>query len=350
MKSVVMLGPSPASKGGIASVIATLLAHGYADTGRCRFIATQVDGSAWRKAARAGIALAHCSALLGAGRVSLLHVHVASGASFWRKAAFIAAARTARCPVLFHLHGGEFCQFVDQRLSGASQRAAVALIASCAAAFALTGESAAWLRQRCRVPVVEVFPNPVAVASVLPRAPGNAVLFIGRLDERKGVFDLLRAFAALAATRPAARLVLAGEGDSGAVLALARTLGVVDQLSLPGWVGARQRAALLASAAVFVLPSHTEQMPMSLLEAMAAGTPVIASDVGAMPHMLGHGRCGLVIPAQEVQGLAAAIARMLDDHLLARTLSACALERVKAEFQVDAVLARLRRRYQELAV
>ena len=349
MKSVVMLGPSPHARGGMASVIATLLAHGYAHDGRCRFIATQVDGGVARKAARAGAALAQFVGLLAMGQVALLHVHVASGVSFWRKAAFIGAARAFRCPVLFHLHGGEFRHFIDQRLSGRRQRAALALIGSAAAAFALTEESAHWLRTRCQLERVEVFPNPVATGGALPRAPGRNVVFIGRLEEKKGVFDLLHAFAQVAAANGAARLVLAGEGQRGAVEALASELGILARLSLPGWVDDAHKAQLLATAAVFVLPSHHEQMPMSLLEAMAAGTPVVASDAGAISCIVQHERCGFVIPAKDIGALAASILRILEDNVLADSFSRCGLERVTSEYKVETVLVRLRRRYEELA-
>ncbi|MFP5390659.1 MAG: hypothetical protein ACLGI6_03805, partial [Gammaproteobacteria bacterium] len=90
----------------MASVIRTLLEHGYETGGRCRFIATQTHKGAASKAVRAVAALAEFAVLLARGRVALLHVHVASGVSFWRKAAFIMLARAAGCPVIFHLHGG----------------------------------------------------------------------------------------------------------------------------------------------------------------------------------------------------------------------------------------------------
>lgn len=348
MKQVVMLGPSPASKGGMASVIATLLEHGYSDGGRCTFLATQVDGGRARKALHAGAALARFCAMLAARRVALLHVHVASGASFWRKAAFIGAARAAGCPVLFHLHGGQFRQFVEA-LPARRQRLALRLIGASSAAFALSEESAAWLRARCQVAAVEVFPNPVSGQGVLPRAPGRDLLFVGRLEEQKGVFDLVRAFAPLSRRHPDARLVLAGEGETGQVRALARELGILGQLVLPGWVDAHARAALLAGAAAFVLPSHNEQMPMSLLEAMAAGTPVIASDAGGIPEILCHGSCGFVIPVKDIEALTGALSRVLDDNIQADTLSARGLERVKSEYLAEIVMLRLRRRYEELA-
>lgn len=359
MKSVVMLGPSPASQGGMASVIATLLEHGYEQGGRCRFIATHVDGGAGRKAWRAGAALARFTAMLAAGRVSLLHVHVASGVSFWRKAAFIAAARAFGCPVLFHLHGGEFRQFVDSRLTGRRQRLALRLIGGSAAAFALTADAAQWLRERCALRQVEVFPNPVgrspAAGTTGAPDPHGArgrerdVLFVGRLEEKKGVLDLVHAFARVAPAHPGARLVLAGAGDTEQVREVARELGILNKLVLPGWVDAAQRTALLASAAVFVLPSHNEQMPMSVLEAMAAGTPVIGSDAGAIPDMLEHGRCGFIIPAKDIDGLAGALASVLSDNVQADKFSVRGLDRVRSVYAADSVLERLRQRYEELA-
>lgn len=353
MKPVVMLGPSPASRGGMATVIGILLEHGYGADGSCRFIATHVDGGRLRKAARAGAALAQFGALLLAGRVSLLHVHVASGASFWRKAAFIGAARLFGCPVLFHLHGGRFREFVDVRLSGWRQRLALFLIGGACAAFALSDDAARWLRERCGIAAVEVFPNPIVARVPAPGLRGADILFIGRLEEKKGVFDLLHGFAAIHAAHPAARLVLAGEGDRAAVLALAGRLGIGDRLLLPGWVGESERAALLSTAALFVLPSHEEQMPMVLLEAMACGTPIVASDVGAIPQMLVDGnnnKFGIVVPVKNIDHLAAAILKILNDNILADTFSAGGLERVQSEYLVEKVLNRLRRRYEELAV
>lgn len=348
MKRVLMLGPAPASRGGMASVIGTLLEHGYGDDG-CRFIATQVDGSALRKGARAAAALVQVTALLAARRVALLHVHVASGASFWRKAAFIGAARLFGCPVLFHLHGGEFPVFIEQRLHGWRQRLAIALIRGCRAAFALSAPAAAWLSERCEVSSVEVFPNPVPDCAAQPLRRGRDVLFLGRLEQRKGVFDLVRAFAKASAGLPGTRLVLAGEGDSAALLALAARLGISHRLVLPGWVEPVQRAVLLAGAGVLVLPSYHEQMPMVLLEAMACGIPVIATKVGAIPEMLANGKCGILLPVKDTEQLAASIICMMHDNILADRLSACGSERVRSTYAVGKVIERLKRRYEELA-
>ncbi|HEX8612567.1 MAG TPA: glycosyltransferase family 4 protein [Telluria sp.] len=349
-KLVVMIGPSPTARGGIASVIKTYYEHGYGTDGNSRFIASHVDGSMPRKALQAGIALAQFTSLLMRGKVALLHVHVASGVSFWRKAIFIRTARLFGCPVLFHLHGGAFCDFMDNGLSGWAQRFAVATVGKSTAAFALTDDSAAWLRERAGLAAVEVFPNPVAVPPFTPRKAGlRDVLFLGRIEDKKGVFDLIRAFGVVHAARPDVRLVLAGEGDIAQARALADELGLGASVVLPGWVDGAARAALMDEAAVFALPSHTEQMPMSILEAMACGIPVVATSIGAIPLMLSQGKCGILVQPRNILDLGASILRILEDNVLADTISASGLARVRSEYMVETVLERLARRYKELA-
>ena len=144
-------------------------------------------------------------------------------------------------------------------------------------------------------------------------------------------------------------MVLAGEGDTVAVLRHARRLGIEARLDLPGWVDPQQRANLLARAAVFVLPSWQEQMPLVVLEALAAGAPVVATAVGAIPEMLLYGRAGIVVPPNAHPRLSAAILCIMDDNILADMYSVCGLARARSEYYVDSVLLRLRRRYEELA-
>lgn len=352
MKQVVMIGPSPAARGGMASVVATLLENGYEEGGRCRFIATHVDGGPLKKAVRAACALGAFAALLARGKVALLHVHIASGVSFWRKAAFIRLAQAAGCPVIFHLHGGQFRQFLEQRLSSRQRRLALSMMQRCTAAFALSADMAVWLRDNCAMRNVEVFPNPISAPHIdtvdVRRARTTEILFLGRLEEKKGIFDLVRAFAIVHQHLPDARLVLGGDGEHDKVRALARELGVEQWISLPGWVAGREKADLLARAAVFVLPSHAEQMPMTILEAMSFGTPVIATNVGAIPDMLEHGKSDCIVSVGQTAALAASILSIMTDNIRRDTLAMQGLARVKSEYIVESVINRLRRRYQEL--
>lgn len=168
---------------------------------------------------------------------------------------------------------------------------------------------------------VTVIPNPVDSAEIrrLASAPlpaecaGGApfVLGVGRLSVQKRFGDLITAVAALE-HYPALRLVLLGEGPEQAGLTnLARRLGISDRVHMPGFDPNPYR--YMAHCAVFVLSSAWEGLPNALLQAMACGAPVVATDCPHGPReILKDGRFGELVPVGDIEALSAAIARQLE--------------------------------------
>jgi glycosyltransferase involved in cell wall biosynthesis len=156
---------------------------------------------------------------------------------------------------------------------------------------------------------------------------GPVIGSLGRLDEQKGFDVLIRALAEL----PTARAVIVGEGpERGALEALAREVGVAERLELVGW---RDDArAWLGSFDVFVLPSRLEGFPLAVVEAMLAGTPVVATDVASVSEAVLHGRTGLLVRPDDPAALAAAIGELLGDHDRGRALAGAARERAHERF------------------
>lgn len=345
-----MIGPSPTAHGGMASVVGALVKAGYRPDNSCLFIPTHVDGGTARKAWVATVALAKFVRLLASGRVQLLHAHVASGVSFWRKSLFIALAHLYSCPVVFHLHGGEFREFLSRQDHRLWHRFPNWIIKRSACIFALTSDMARWLGIRYANARIEVFPNPVMLVATqrAESSTSTEILFLGRVDEKKGIFDLLRAMALLRKKVPEAQLTVAGLGDIQSARALATELAMEEAVRFVGWADEATRLTLLARAAILVLPSHHEQMPMVVLEAMASGLPVVASRVGALGDMLDEGACGILVSPGDIEELATAMASALNDRLSAVARAVRAKERARNIYASSAVLGRLRHRYQEI--
>ncbi len=174
------------------------------------------------------------------------------------------------------------------------------------------------------------------------RRPG-AVGFVGRFDEpRKGMAVLLDAVRSLADARPDLRLVVVGRGDADA---LRRAAGpVADRLEVLGPVDDPTKAAALRSVDVFCAPNlRGESFGMVLIEAMAAGTPVVASDLDAFRAVLGPG-AGVVVPTGDAGALAVELAALLDDPARRAALSAAGAARA-AEFGWSQVGAAVQRVY-----
>jgi glycosyltransferase involved in cell wall biosynthesis len=190
--------------------------------------------------------------------------------------------------------------------------------------------------------------SPLASAHVREQLPGKAptavVLTLARLDEQKGLLTLVRAAASVAD----ARFMIAGEGPQRSQLEESiRSLGLQDRVFL---LGQRSDVTdLLGACDVFVLPSLFEGLPVSLLEAMAAGKAVVATGIGGTDEIVQHEHTGLLVPAGDDASLAAAIRRMLSDPVFAQRMAAAGRERVAREYSADVLNARLRTVYSELA-
>jgi glycosyltransferase involved in cell wall biosynthesis len=177
------------------------------------------------------------------------------------------------------------------------------------------------------------------IQPALYRAGGGAggeghVVFVGRLDPVKGVTLLLEAFAAVKARHPKARLTVAGDGPARSRLeARARDLGL--EVAFPGYLDEAQVADLLASAAMLVLPSFAEGLPVVLMEALASRIPVIATQVAGVSELVVDGVSGLIVPPGDVAGLARAMDRLLGDPDLRARMGEAGRARVEAEHDIQ---------------
>jgi glycosyltransferase involved in cell wall biosynthesis len=200
--------------------------------------------------------------------------------------------------------------------------------------LAPSAATAAEVRRDYGVDRVGVIPNVTGGLAVEPAAPlGDAVetpggaylLFVGRLRIRKGVEVLLEALREL----PGARLLIAGDGEHRA--ALERRAGASTVFL--GRCGAAQVRELLRGAAALVVPSIYEGMPLVVLEAMEAGVPVVASRVSGIPEVVEGGVTGWLVPPEDPEALAAALAQVLGDPEEARRRGEAGRRRVEERFR-----------------
>lgn len=151
-------------------------------------------------------------------------------------------------------------------------------------------------------------------------ADERVILSVGRLSQEKAHADLIAAFAQLSKTNPNLKLVIAGDGPERSPLeSLSRQIGDGERIVFAGQVSDVQPFYGLAD--IFVLPSHREGSPNALLEAMAAGVPVVATTVGGVPEIVTDGENALLVPPHDISAMAQAVARVLSDINLSSRLS-----------------------------
>ncbi len=248
-------------------------------------------------------------AWLRGGRFDLLHLHEPVTPSVtWHALGAAGVARVPPVPLVATVHTAQ-----DRALAMRAGAATVARRSRRIDAHIAVSAVAAHTLARYSDAPVEVIPNALDV----DRFDGSrdhgsrpTVLFLGRVDEpRKGLAVALRALPAVLEQHPDARLVVAGPGQAGPVPA-----SLASHLDVRGPVDEATKAALLRSADVVVAPHlGGESFGIVVAEAMAAGAPVVASDLPAFRALLGGGRHGVLVPAGSPRDLAAALAGLLAD-------------------------------------
>jgi len=345
---VLMVGTAPEGRGGVAALVSVLQAGGLFERAGVRYVSTHREGGLPAKLGTAASGFWHAALACLWERPAIVHAHAASGASFARKSLLLLLARARGCHTIFHLHGGGFRQFATLRSGVLARRWIRHTLERSSLVIALSDGWANFLRSYAPRARVTVVPNAVPVPARPGQGEAGRILFLGRLEEAKGVAELLDAAALLAPRFPALRLVLAGSGDLDAWRSAAQARGLAGRVELTGWLDGPARDAQLARAAVFCLPSHAEGLPMSMLEAMAVGKAVVVSRVGGIPEAVADGDNGLLVAPRDVPALAAALARLLSDQALRQRLGARARQSVAERFSTAVVGATLSGVYREL--
>lgn len=311
--SIVMVGPGLDVRGGVSGV-ERLLLSALPDDVHATHIATMVEGSKWAKSMTFVKSLGQLAWELRK-HPDVVHIHFASGASNVRKIIMARLAMAFGANVMMHAHGGYY-QKHWQQMSPTARAVTLGTLLR-AKRLVVLGEGWREFFESIGIPKhrIVVLPNPVVLPDALPeRDETGTVKFVyfGLITPRKGVFDLLEAIAKLSPEcRARVHFTLAGNGEVAQLRERAASLGVQDVVEIRGWVDPAQRDILLASANAFVLPSHTEGLPMSLLEAMAWGLPPICTPVGSIPEYVIDGANGILVPPTDVSQLAAAIEKLV---------------------------------------
>lgn len=202
---------------------------------------------------------------------------------------------------------------------------------------------------------IKIVWNGVDAATFRPDAGSveekDLVLVVGRLAPGKGLGDVLQAAKMARAHIPDIRFVIAGDGPLRRTLAERIAREKLDgTVILLGHIRDRERILeLYRQAALFVMPSHHEGLSTVILEAMACGCAVIATDVGGTPHVIDHGESGCLIPPRNPAALADAVCRLLSDGKRRAALGARARQVVEARFTWPAIGQRYLDAYASLA-
>jgi glycosyltransferase involved in cell wall biosynthesis len=352
---LLVIGPLPPPLGGVQLVIdmqlRSSLAHEFelhaVDTSK-RQLRWAVENLTWKTPMYFVRDYSRLVRALVRVRPDVVLVHAASSLSFLRDWMFMVTARLAGAKVICHYHGTLHTRFPSgETWSG---RLIGRFLMSAAHRVIVLGPtyqremSKAWRRNDIfwapNMADIALFRNMPADTPAPWLARGDrAVLFVGRLSAPKGIYDLFDAIPRVLERHPEATFVLVGVAESDAlepvIRADAERRGIAPRVTFLGSLEGPEKAAAFVTSRIIVVPSWTEGFPLVIPEAMAAGLPVIATAVGAIPDFVKDGEDGFLIAPKNPQVLADRICRLLDDEDLRKRISERVRERAPREFAIE---------------
>ena len=283
-----------------------------------------------------------------ARRAEVVHLNLAPAPllPLLRALVLAVAARWGRAKVILHAHTGRLHLAARSRVYRTFLRLVLRVVDVFVVVSVLAEDAARPLGGRVvRLPN-GIDPDDFAIG---PKSEPPELVFVGTICERKGLIDLRDALVRLKKDGDGhlkVKPVLIGDAKQEGPGVFERVQqsyaeAGLDEVEFTGALAPEEVKRRLARAGIFCLPSHWEGFPLSLLEGMAAGAAIVASDVGDIPEMLEHGKAGVIVPVKDVSALHDALARLVDEPADRERLGTAARARVESTYRQEAVVTAL---------
>lgn len=351
-KKVCMVVQDPMVKGGIAAVVNGYRGSELEKDFKITYVESYKDGGKLTKLFKSVCGYIHFMKVLLINKPDLVHIHSSFGPSFYRKLPFIYLANWTKKPIINHIHGAEFDSFYVNA-SDKKKKLIKRIYNKCSILIALSDE---W-KERLKLIVPERNINVIENYSIIhddafeckiERDSHKQVLFLGEIGKRKGCYDIPSVVEKVVSAVPEVKFILGGSGDIEQIKTILREKGVEQNVLFPGWVRGSDKDRLLRESDIFFLPSYNEGMPMSILDAMGYGLPVVSTNVGAIQKIVQNGKNGYTCVPGDTEGFANSIIEMLNTKNKLRAFSIGSYEIVSQKYSLETHLKLIEELYTKI--
>jgi len=359
-RRVLLVGPVSPPHGGIPTYIEVLLSSNLSEKYDFIHINTQlkekVRNNLFNRAYFSAIKILEIIQAIRKYQPSLSHIHTSSYLGFYEKSLFAFISRIFSVPIILHIHGGEFDRFYWN--SDILRKKIIKLLLKIPSKIICLSEH--WkdfFKTIATEKKLEVLHNMIDVSSYQQDVSYSfknknisfdckkIILFVGELVKRKGVYDVIKVIPIVKEKIKDCIFVFVGNGNIEKIKGLCRLKGIESNTFFLGEISGCRKISIFLDSDVFILPSYAEGMPITILEAMAAGVPVISTKVGAIPEIIKNGKNGFLIEPGKYNQLAEKIIYLLKNNKLREYIGKNNLEQVRQKYCVNRVISQISKIY-----
>lgn len=361
--TVLIVGPTPPPMGGIATYVNDMLKSSinneykilHLNTARSHFI---------KKSFIKNLLLFSKNTLklirsLCINHPKIVHIHTSSYLAFWEKSIFAIISKLFLKKVILHIHGAEFDNFYTN--SNKINRWLIeAILNSSDKVIVLSMQWKLFFLQILKDEKISIIQNGIDISkyNIFENKTKNTenttikILFLGNLVKRKGVYDILKSISMVVNKFQNIHFTFAGsEEQSGEIDKLKSeciSKGIGEHVTFISNFSQEEKIKMLDEADIYLLPSYAEGLPISLLEAMAAGLPIISTPVGGIPEVITEEKNGYLINPGDHENLSNKINELIENPQLRRNMSINNLEKINQIYNWDTVANKITIEYDKL--
>ena len=348
---ILMLGPDLGVRGGISLLASRYLNSSLTEKFYFRYLPTHVEGNKLKKLIIALKAIFRFILILYQDPPAIIHIHCASDSSFYRKSLFALISYRFRIKTVLHCHAFDFDIFY-QKSSKVLKLYIEKILAGADKIFALSEHWKKVFEEISKRNDISIIPPALPLTCMADkqcvRNDFPTVLFLGKLEKRKGIYDLIEAAIGVIKDVPEVKFLLAGNGEIKKVEKICKEKGIGSHVFCLGWADEEKKAKLLTEADIMVLPSYREGLPMVILEGMVYRLPVVSTGVGGIPEIIVDGENGFLVRPGDISGLKNSIINLLNNDNLRKKMGEKNRKIVEENFNIKNVALKLADEYEEL--
>ena len=345
MKNVLFVCTSLATQGGISSVVKEFMSSKLNQQYNLYHLATHINGGDFIKITYLLYSYFLFPFVLLFKNIDIVHIHGGMRNSFIRKSYFLVIGKLFKKNVIFHMHSAMIKENIDK--CGAYKKRIIIYLFNKYDAIIAISEYWKKIIQIYTKKDVYVIYNPIklrAITSTKITSNTINVLTLGELGKRKGTNNIIKIAALLKDENII--FTIGGNGNIEHFKSLTKEYNVADKVFFKGWVSGKDKEDLLRKTDIYFLPSYFEGLPMSILEAMSYGLPVVSTKVGGIPEVIIHGCNGMIHQPDDLDGFKNSILELKDSPALMRQMEKNTLQIIR-QFDIDEISEKLGALYEK---
>lgn len=268
-------------------------------------------------------------------KVDIVHCHMSMRGSFFRKIIILLLVKMFNKKYIIHIHGSETKKFLNNshKLIFEAYRF---LLKKSDVVIVLSDSWLDYFKSICDSANIFVVKNSVNIPVVdAGEVSCGEILFLGEIGRRKGFYDIIDIWGKIEKSFPDINFMVCGGFEVGFDEKLIHQFKSINYM---GWINKNQKNKILSARPIFILPSYNEGLPMSLIEAMSYGCPVVATNVGGIPELINNNVNGFMIDPGDKDKLLDIISVLIDDKILANRIGEVARQDIELNFSAEKTL------------